>query len=161
MYLCIKYRDMKCPKCKSEKKVKNGIVNEIQRYKCLDCNFNYTVQQKSTGKSYDLKRLGLILYLEGMSYHAIADVLDISHVSVMKWVKRYVNIQELRTEKKVELIDEFKIYKNMNYMNVNDELGLILIRQESHTLISVLGLMNYKQKLKLEKDLKDKEKQHE
>ncbi|WP_440138021.1 transposase-like zinc-binding domain-containing protein, partial [Tenacibaculum finnmarkense] len=25
---------MDCPKCKSEKKIKNGVIKSIQRYKC-------------------------------------------------------------------------------------------------------------------------------
>ena len=34
---------MKCPKCQSESRVKNGIVRNLQRYKCKDCRYNYTV----------------------------------------------------------------------------------------------------------------------
>ncbi|WP_444876536.1 transposase-like zinc-binding domain-containing protein, partial [Bacteroides heparinolyticus] len=29
---------MNCPKCKSELKVKNGVIKGVQRYKCKDCN---------------------------------------------------------------------------------------------------------------------------
>jgi transposase-like protein len=34
---------MQCPKCKSAKRVKNGIVRQQQRYKCKDCGCNYTL----------------------------------------------------------------------------------------------------------------------
>jgi len=50
---------MNCPKCKSDKYVKDGVVNQRQRYQCKQCNFRYTVKMKSTSKPQDIKRLAL------------------------------------------------------------------------------------------------------
>jgi transposase-like protein len=62
---------MNCPKCKSGSNVKNGIIKGVQRYKCKDCGFNYTVEYKSTAKRPDIRRFGLMLYLEGLGFHSI------------------------------------------------------------------------------------------
>jgi transposase len=80
---------MNCPKCNSDKKVRNGIVRGIQRYMCKNCNNNYTVAQKATAVDKKLKRLALILYLQGTSVSAIARLIDVSHVSVGRWINQY------------------------------------------------------------------------
>jgi len=80
---------MDCPKCKSSNWIKNGFVNEIQRYKCKECAYNYTVIQKSTAKSASERHLGLKMYLEGLGFRSIGRVLGVSHSSVMKWIKKY------------------------------------------------------------------------
>ncbi len=38
---------MKCLKCGSSKKVKNGVLKGVQRYKCKECGYNYTVEKRS------------------------------------------------------------------------------------------------------------------
>lgn len=79
----------KCPNCQSINAIKSGIVNKKQRYKCKDCNYNYTVNK--AGKSIDSYYVNksLQLYLEGLSYREIERLLGVSHVSVMNWVKKY------------------------------------------------------------------------
>ncbi|GAA4454783.1 IS1/IS1595 family N-terminal zinc-binding domain-containing protein [Rurimicrobium arvi] len=90
---------MKCVKCNSEDYTKNGIVKGIQRYKCKICGYNFTVERKSTAISPDKKRTALILYLEGLRVTTIGQMLHVSHVSVLNWVKRYCkNMQELWDE---------------------------------------------------------------
>lgn len=80
---------MECPNCSSVEKIKAGIINQKQRYKCKGCNYFYTVQKQ--GKSIDeyYVNKALQLYLEGLSYREIERILGISHVSVMNWVKKY------------------------------------------------------------------------
>ena len=78
-----------CPRCYSEKLTKSGIVKGRQRFKCKDCNYNFTVNKlgKEVDKYYVIKALQL--YLEGVSYREIERLLGVSHVSVMNWVKQY------------------------------------------------------------------------
>lgn len=42
---------MDCPKCKSTRKVKNGVIKGNQCYKCKECGFNFSVEFKSTAKN--------------------------------------------------------------------------------------------------------------
>ena len=78
-----------CPKCDADNISKNGVLNGKQRYKCRDCNYNFTVEKmgKSIDSYYVIKALQL--YIEGVSYREIERLLGISHVSVMNWVKKY------------------------------------------------------------------------
>ena len=78
-----------CPKCKSEEITKSGIVKERQRYRCKSCNYFFSVDKegKSIDSYYVIKALQL--HIEGVTYREIERILGVSHVSVMKWVKKY------------------------------------------------------------------------
>ena len=86
---------MECPKCKSKRFVKNGIVREKQRYKCKECNCNFT--QSYQGKKRPMiKLLACVLYLNGLGFRRIAAILSegmpvakVNHNSVIQWVKQY------------------------------------------------------------------------
>ena len=80
---------MKCPRCKSESNVKNGIVRGNQRYKCNDCGYNYTFDYSYFAEKEKKRRFGLSMYLEGLGFHSIGRLLNVSHVTVMNWVKKY------------------------------------------------------------------------
>ena len=132
---------MDCPRCKSKDKVKNGIIKERQRYKCKKCNFNYTVEYKSTAKSIDVRKLGLILYLEGLGFHSIGRVLNVSHVAVIKWIKKYgEQLKNLRAEDKpVKIIEMDEMHSYIGSKKTTDGFGLLLIEKEDVLLISLLG----------------------
>ena len=82
-----------CPQCQSIKIIKSGIVNNRQRYKCKNCNYHFTVNK--LGKKIDqyFVTKALQLYLEGLSYREIERILGVSHVTIMKWVKKH-NIKQ-------------------------------------------------------------------
>ncbi len=104
---------MDCPKCESKRNTKNGIVRGLQRYKCKGCGNNYTVAQKSTAKLPSERRLGLMMYLEGVGFNAIGRLLGVSHVAVIKWIKKYGSqLEEIKNEKPVSImeIDEMHSY---------------------------------------------------
>ena len=59
------------------------------------------------------RRFGLSLYLEGLGFHSIARLLNVSHVSVINWVKKYGSeLSEIRNSKDVEImeLDELHTY---------------------------------------------------
>lgn len=98
---------MNCPKCNSTSYSKNGVVNGLQRFKCKSCSYNFTVKQKSSSVDPNKKRIALILYLEGLKITTIAEMLEVSHVSVIKWIKKYGNnLNELRAQI-IEQYDNF------------------------------------------------------
>jgi transposase-like protein len=70
-----------CPKCSSEKCVKDGIVKGKQRYRCKLCNFRHTVQHR--GKSPEVKRQALELYLEGLGFRSIGRFLKCGHAQAL------------------------------------------------------------------------------
>ena len=73
---------MVCSKCGYEKMIRNGIVRGQQRYQCKRCVYNYTVAHKSTAVGAAIKQQALKMYLEGCGFRDIAQILQVSHVSV-------------------------------------------------------------------------------
>ena len=104
---------MNCPRCNSNNKVKNGKIRGLQRYKCKDCKYNYSVELKSTGKPLFLKKQALFLYLEGLGINSIARYLNVSHVSVINWIKKFGRkVMQLKSEHEAKIveIDELHTY---------------------------------------------------
>jgi transposase-like protein len=96
-----------CPKCKSEITVKHGIVKGKQRYTCKTCNYNFTVLKRGREleKIYIIRALQL--YLEGLGFRSISRIIGISHVTIIKWIKRYgSSLEIIRIEKDKEAIVE-------------------------------------------------------
>ncbi|MBT6499627.1 MAG: IS1 family transposase [Deltaproteobacteria bacterium] len=100
-----------CPKCSSEKCVKDGIIKGRQRYRCKHCNFRHTVRHR--GKSPDVKRQALELYLEGLGFRSIGRFLKCSHVAVYNWIKSFGEaVKEIRSDSTLEVVemDEMHTY---------------------------------------------------
>jgi transposase len=137
---------MRCPKCKSTEKVKNGKIKGVQRYKCKKCNYNFTVTLKSTAKSNRVKRLALTLYLEGLGFHSIARVLKVSHVSIIKWIKKIGHkVGEIKNDNPVEIVEIDEMHTYVRQKKTINGYGLLLIEKEGNTLISLLGQEEQKQ----------------
>ena len=79
---------MKCSKCGSDHSVKNGIHLGRQRYKCKECGYQFTLE-KPRGKDLEKKCLAVILYINGLSFRAIANIVKVSHKAVYDWVKAF------------------------------------------------------------------------
>ena len=101
---------MKCPKCESEEKTKNGFKNSVQRYKCKRCGCNYT-KSKPYGYSIEVKRKALKYYLEGIGFRRIERLLGMSHVTVINRVKKAgEKINDIAfEEKKSEKVDALEM----------------------------------------------------
>lgn len=109
-----------CPQCQSDKIIKSGVLNDRQRYKCKTCNYHFTVNKlgKRIDQYYVTKALQL--FLEGLSYREIERILGVSHVTVMKWVRKH-NI------KQVHQTDYHPTYKILT----SDELANFFSKREN------------------------------
>lgn len=99
---------MKCPRCKSTYYCKDGFAKGRQRYKCKNkvCGLHYTVVEKSTLKNVQIKRMALILYLEGFTYREIGEQLSISYSVISKWVNGWMNeLPVIKSTEKTGLVD--------------------------------------------------------
>jgi transposase len=135
---------MNCPKCKSEKKVKDGIVKNRQRYKCKECNYRFTVEERGLSKS--LKKDALHLYLEGLGFRSIGRFLNVSHVSVFNWIKAFgKEVGEIKNEESVKIVelDEMHTYVQSKKTIVGS--GLLLIDMEKDSSTSLLAVEELKQ----------------
>ena len=73
-----------CPRCSLKDAVKHGRRQGKQRYRCRGCGCTYT--QSWSGKVHpQIKQLAILLYLNGLGFRRIGQVLGVSHVSVQRW----------------------------------------------------------------------------
>ena len=115
-----------CPKCSSEKCVKDGIIKGRQRYRCKLCNFRHTVQHR--GKSPDIKRQALELYLEGLGFRSIGRFLKCSHVAVYNWIKSLGEaVEELRSDSTLEVVEMDEMHTYISSKKTTVGYGLLLI----------------------------------
>lgn len=119
-----------CPSCHMEGCTKDGIVKEKQRYKCKSCNYRHTV--KYLGKSPDIKRQALQLYLEGLGFRSIGRFLNCSHVAVYKWIKAHgESIEPLRSDKDIDIVELDEMHTYIGSKKTIVGFGLLLIEMEN------------------------------
>ena len=124
-----------CPKCCSEKCVKDGIIKGRQRYRCKSCNFRHTVQYR--GKSPDIKRQALELYLEGLGFRSIGRFLKCSHVAVYNWIKSFGEAaKELRSDSALKIVEMDEMHTYVSSKKTTAGYGLLLIDMEKDSSIA-------------------------
>jgi transposase-like protein len=127
---------MQCPKCKSEKRVKNGIIKQQQRYKCKDCGCNYTLSFEQNFEKEKKRRFALSMYLEGLGFHSIGRLLGVSHVSVLNWIRKYGSqLVEIRNPRPTKIVELDEIHSYVGHKKTTDGFGLVLIEKPENTLI--------------------------
>jgi transposase-like protein len=131
---------MKCPKCQSENRVKNGFVRSLQRYKCKDCFFNYTLCFDAVSEREKKRRFALAIYLEGLGFHSIGRLLGVSHVTVINWVRRYgKELIAIRNPRPAHIVEMDEMHSYIGRKKTTNGFGLVLIELPKNTLISLLG----------------------
>ncbi|WP_319423355.1 IS1 family transposase [Pleurocapsa sp. FMAR1] len=79
---------MKCPKCQSNRTIKNGHRRGKQCYKCHDCGRQYVESPVIRSYPLEVKQLCLKMYLNGMGLRGIERVTEIHHTTIMDWVRQ-------------------------------------------------------------------------
>ena len=78
-----------CPQCNTEKIVKNGFVKGRQRFKCKECQYQFTNLSTERGKPLWMKLEAVLMYMNGLSMNATAKLLGVSAQSVLNWVRDF------------------------------------------------------------------------
>lgn len=127
-----------CPKCKSENFRKDGIVKARQRYFCRNCQHRFTVAQ--VGKSNELKRNALILYLEGLGFRSIGRYLNVSHVSVFNWIKAFgEKLEDFRNSEEIEVVELDEMHTYIGSKKTTAGFGLLLIDMDANSSTAKLA----------------------
>jgi transposase-like protein len=79
---------MNCPRCASDKIVKNGHRHGKQSYLCRDCQRQFRENPSPQGYSSDVKDVCVKMSLNGMGFRGIERVTGINHNSVVNWVRQ-------------------------------------------------------------------------
>jgi transposase-like protein len=146
---------MECPKCKSNKNIKDGIVKQKQRYKCKECNFRYTVASGSGAKPLYLRKMALQLYLEGLGFRSIGRVLNVSNVTVLNWIRSFgEQVAELKSPEQVIYAEMDEMHTYVGQKKAINGYGLLLIDMGKNSSISLLATEVYRQDKNSGKELK-------
>ena len=115
-----------CPRCVKEDCVKDGIVRGRQRWRCRECGYRHTVQQR--GKDAHLKRQAVELYLEGLGFRSIGRFLKVSHVAVYQWIRSFgEKLEELRSAHAIEIVEMDEMHTYIGSKKTSAGSGLLLI----------------------------------
>jgi putative transposase len=143
-----------CPQCKSPKLVKHGIrhnkYGDIQSYSCKDCRKRFTINIgfEKMRATPQVITSAMQLYFSGESFRNIKSFfrvqsVNISHVAVYKWIKKYTSLMKSYLEKLKPQVgnawrtDELyvKVSGNMKYLYalMDDETRFWIAQQVSAT----------------------------
>lgn len=119
---------MNCPKCGKQASCKDGRVNGRQRYLCKDCNYRYTVSERSGTGSAEVKRMALLLYLEGLGFRSIARVLGFSNVTILNWIRVFgEQLDVIKNDKPVQVVEMDEIHSYVGSKKTIAGYGLLLV----------------------------------
>ncbi|MEM8675142.1 MAG: IS1 family transposase [Cyanobacteria bacterium P01_G01_bin.67] len=98
---------MKCPKCNSEKTIRNGRRRGKQCYKCRDCGRQFVESPIERSYPPEVRQICLKMYLNGMGLRGIERVTEIHHTTVMNWIKEAgLNLPDTPEESEIPEITE-------------------------------------------------------
>lgn len=119
-----------CPNCSSIRFTKWGTRNgKLQRYRCKGCGFRFTGETIVRKRDTYFKTKALQLWLEGLTYVAIGNLIGYSDDTVSKWLRPHVKkLEGLRLDraklerkvkryKKVILVDDVKAHSSAIVVN--------------------------------------------
>ena len=131
---------MNCPRCDSSNFVKDGIVGKRQRYRCKECNYRYTVTERSSRIPDSTKRLAIEMYLEGLGFRSIGRLLGVSNVSVMNWIAAHSGkLASLRSPGKPAIVGIDELQNYLKQKENADGFGLLLIDFSADSPCSLLA----------------------
>ncbi len=108
------------------------------RYKCKDCNYNYTKGRNSKDRS--IKRFALELYLEGLGFRSIGRILKVSHVSIFNWIKQYgQNLDLLQNSHEICVTEIDEMHSYIGSKKTLSGSGLLLIDMQKNSSTSLLA----------------------
>lgn len=89
-----------CPRCESNKVVKNGLIhNGNQNYKCKQCSRQFVLNPKNKPIDQETKELIDKLLLEKLPLAGISRVTGVSE----RWLQKYVNTLYTSVAQEVEV----------------------------------------------------------
>jgi len=123
-------RPENCPRCEHSKIIRNGFVNEVQRWQCKACRFSFT-RLTPRGKPKALKLFAILLYGMGLSFNATGKLFAVSGEAVSNCVNDFealVPTAPLPAKAHVIEMDEMWHFCEKNRKNSGSGKPLIVIQ---------------------------------
>jgi len=91
-----------CRQCGSKNCIKNGFLDERQRYKCKDCHFIFLKIDQRQKYTFKDKMKVIKLYLENNGIRSISRLTGIAPSMVLKWIKKTSETIKNQIEEKLK-----------------------------------------------------------
>lgn len=115
---------MHCCRCGSGSFYKSGRMNGKQRYRCRECGYHFT-NMHGRGFPLETKLWALRLYKEGVGFRGIGRLLEVSNVTVLKWMRDIGASLKARVlsqlPQDVDAMDVIEIDEMWHYTKKNSE----------------------------------------
>src|SRR3954468_11864064 len=121
---------LRCKRCGSEERVRNGFMKGLQRYRCKACGLNFT-DTPPRGMPLRVKVTAVLPYLSGLSMNRTAKLLGVSTPSVMTWIEQFAEAYAQKPEPEgqavvVELDEMWRFLKKSGTSSGSGRPGIVL-----------------------------------
>ena len=131
---------MQCTHCGSTNYVKNGTKNNIQQYKCKNCNRIFS--DKPRKFTYKDKERFMDMYLNNVGIRKGARFMECSPSLVIRWIREFAgNLRKQLNEASVEIdtkipdiIEMDEIYTRVKKGLTECQYGLLIVGTEVRLL---------------------------
>ena len=77
------------------------------------------------------------MYLEGLGFSSICRIFEVSHVSVLTWIRKYCcEVETIRNYKPVRVMELNELHTYIELKNLSIGFGHALVEMIENTLIS-------------------------
>ena len=129
-----------CKFCGGKKLVKNGIVRDLQRYRCNECKKNQVLGDRRMKYSNKIRYLALAMYLNSAGFRSIGRVLQVPFQLVHSWVRKAGELVENEIAKRpnpareIDILEMDELYTYIQKKSGKPEYGLLWIGTEMKLL---------------------------
>jgi transposase-like protein len=129
-----------CKYCSSEKMIKNGFPQGVQRYRCKSCGKNQIAGDKRIKHENALRAFSVAMYLNGSGFRSIGRVFGVSFQIVHHWIKQagkaVENIVDSQPNnpKEIAILEMDELFTYIQKKRGKSAYGLLLIGTEMRLL---------------------------
>lgn len=98
-----------CKRCKSAGCVKNGFMQEKQRFRCKACGYNFTQGDARTDYDASTKQMAVRMYLNNCGFRRIAEIMELPLTTVFTWIQRAGQIVDEMVKEQPQASGDIKI----------------------------------------------------
>ena len=136
----------KCKRCGSQTRIKNGIVQTRQRYKCKDCAYNYIDGDKRQKYTIKDKLKVIKLYLENNGIRTIERLTGIYNSQISKWILSFT--KEIK-DKLLKVQNNIHSAKDISVLEIDELCTYIKKSQRMEENLLLYGLLLIEDQVKL------------
>lgn len=123
-------------------------MNGKQRYRCGECRYHFTLQDRREKYTEDQRLQSLLLFRKGLSLRSIAEIIGTNNVTILHWIrgmgrfiKESVLSQQVEVSEGLDIIEIDEMWHYTQKNNKNYGFGLLTLVPRSESLRAKLALV--------------------